>query len=142
MTIEKTINVKEKTTTNVKEKTGTIADPLKKGTMAEGVIIRITDGLASDFMTPNQIEKRQTKIDDPYTEIEIGIPDKGVILKPITFLDYTRINKGLIPANSRMAQIMGICDLKEDGSIPLIVKEINVVRNGNQESFMTWEIAL
>ena len=134
MTTEKTVNVKEKT--------GTIANPLKKGSMAEGVIIRITDGLATDFMTPEQIEKRQAKPDDPYTEIEIGIPDKGIILKPMTFLDYTRINKGIIPANSRMAQIMGICDLKEEGIIPLIVKEINVTRNGNQESFMTWEIAL
>lgn len=133
---------KETTTVNVKEKTGTIADPLKKGMMAEGVIIRITDGIASDFMTSEQIEKRQTPTGAPYTEIEIGIPEKSIILKPITFLDYTRINKGIIPANSKMGRIMGICDLKEDGIIPLIVKEINVIRNGNQESFMAWEIAV
>lgn len=130
------------TTVNVKSKTGKIADALKKGTMAEGRIIRITDGLATDFMSLEQIEKRQAKTADPYTEIEIGIPSLSTILKPITFLDYTRINKGVIPANSKMGQIMGVCELSEDAKVPLLVKEVNVLRNGNQESFMAWEIAL
>jgi hypothetical protein len=127
---------------NVKKKTGKITEGLKKGTVATGVIIRITDGLASDFMTVEQVEKRQTNTNDPYTEIEIGIPDKSIILKPMSFKDYTRINDGGIPLASRMGQIMNICELAEDAEIPLVAREINVMRNGTPEKFVAWEIAV
>lgn len=127
---------------NVKKKTGKIMEGLKKGTVATGVIIRITDGLASDFMTAEQVEKRQTNPNDPYTEIEIGIPDKSIILKPTTFKDYTRINNGGIPLASRMGQIMSICELAENAEIPLITREKVIMRNGTPDSFIAWEIAV
>ena len=129
-------------TVNVKSKTGNLTESLKKGETAIGVIIRITDGLASDFMTLEQVEKRMVNADDPFTEIEIGIPQRGVILKPISFKDYTRLNGGGIPLNSKMGKIMQICELKEDGNIPLIAKEININKNGINDSFVAWNIAL
>jgi hypothetical protein len=126
---------------NITSKTGKITEGLKKGTIATGIIIRITDGLAKDFMTPEQVEKRQTEPDTPYTEIEIGIPDKSTILKPISFKDYTRVNGGGIPANSRMGQIMSVCELTTDAEIPMIAKEIATMRNGMPDRFIVWEIA-
>lgn len=127
---------------NVTSKTGKILEGVKKGSVAEGIIIRITDGIAKDFMSEDQIKKRQVQNDEPFTEIEIGIPDKSVILKPFSFKDYTRIGEGGIPANSTMGKIMGVCDLEEDGKVPLIAREIETIRNGTSQKFVAWEIAI
>ena len=125
---------------DITEKSGEIGKIVHKGTVADGIIIRITDGIASDFMTPEQISGRMAKGEDPYTEIEIGIPDYGVILKPFSFLDYTRIGKGIIPANSRMGKILAVAPLKVDNVVNMIAKEINNVKNGEPQSFITWDI--
>lgn len=120
-------------------KTGEIVEGIKKGEMAQGTIIRITDGVAKEFMSEDQVEKRRVHPDDPFTEMEIGIPDRGVILNPISFKDYTRIGTGGIPLNSRMGQIMGVCDLKVDATLPLIAREVQGRGGG---VFTTWEIAI
>ena len=127
---------------NVTEKTGKVIEALKKGEMAEGIIIRITDGIAADFMTEAQVIGRQVLADDPYTEIEIGIPSKGAILKPISFKDYTRIGEGVISANTTMGRIMSTCELKIDGKVPMIAREVTVSRNGGFDTFVKWEIAV
>ena len=119
---------------NVNKKTGKIVEGLKKGQVGGANIIRITDGVAADFMTPEQIVKRQVQSDEPFTEIELVI--NGTILTK-TMKDYTRIGDGGIPQNSTMGKIMGICELEEDGTVPMISKEIEG-RNGRM---CVWDIA-
>ena len=119
---------------NVKSKTGKIVEGLKKGQVGEATILRITDGIASNFMTQEQIVKRQVLPDEPFTEIELVI--NGTVLTK-TMKDYTRIGDGGIPQNSTMGKIMGICELEEDGKIPMITKEIEG-RNGRM---VVWDIA-
>ena len=124
---------------NVKSKTGKIVEGLKKGQVGEATILRITDGIASDFMTMDQIAKRQVQPDDPFTEIEIVI--NGTVLTK-TMKDYTRIGDGGVPQNSTMGRIMSICEFKEDGTIPMISKEIEFVRDGRQQKMVVWDIAI
>ena len=126
-----------KTTENVKSLSAEITNGLEKGQMAEGTIIRITQGKATDFMNPEQIEKRQVGADEPFVEIEIGIPESGVLITK-NMKDYTRINGGGVPANSTLGKIMAICEIKEDGSVPLMTREVN----GRDGAFVVWEIAI
>ena len=121
-------------TENVTKKTGKIVEGLKKGQVGEANIIRITDGIATDFMTPEQIVQRQVQEDDPFTEVELVI--NGTILTK-TFKDYTRIGDGGIPQASTMGRIMGICELEENGTIPMISKEIE----GHNGRMCVWDIA-
>jgi len=66
---------------------GTVGKALEKGKMAVGEIMRITLGVASDFMTPEQIEKRKVLGTAPFIELEVGIPDTGAIFTK-TFAYY------------------------------------------------------
>ena len=122
---------------NVKELTGEISEGLAKGQMAQGIIIRITQGAATDFMSTEQIESRKVHGDEPFVEIEIGIPETGILITK-NMKDYTRVNGGTIPANSTLGKIMGICEVKEDGTIPMMTKEVN----GRDGKFVVWEIAI
>ena len=123
---------------NVTKKTGKVLEGLKKGQVGEANIVRITDGIALDFMTSEQIVKRQVQADEPFTEIELVI--NGTILTK-TMKDYTRVADGGIPAASTMGRIMGICTLEEDGTIPMITREITVMRNGEMRKMVVWDIA-
>jgi hypothetical protein len=125
------------TTENVEALTGELTNGLEKGQMANGEILRITQGLATDVMTVEQIEKRQVKEDDPFVEIEVGIPELGVLLTK-NMKDYTRINGGGIPAASTLGKIMAICEVKVGGSIPLMTREVD----GRDGKFVVWEIAI
>jgi hypothetical protein len=127
----------KETTQNVKALTGEIADKLEKGQFTEGTIIRITQGTATDFMSLEQIEKRQVQVDEPFVEIEVGIPESGALITQ-NMKDYTRVGVGGIPANSTLGKIMAICEIKENGSIPLMTREVN----GHDGSFVVWEIAI
>ena len=126
------------TTENVKTLTGEITNGLEKGQMAEGVIIRITQGKATDFMNADQIERRQVGADEPFVELEIGIPESGILITK-NMKDYTRVNSGGVPANSTLGKIMAICEVKLDGSIPLMTREVGG-RDG--KPFVVWEIAI
>ena len=126
------------TTENVKSLTGEITNGLVKGQMAEGMIIRITQGNATDFMNAEQIERRQVGADEPFVEIEIGIPESGILITK-NMKDYTRVGAGGIPANSTLGKIMATCEVKEDGSIPLMTREV-AGRDG--KPFVVWEIAI
>jgi hypothetical protein len=128
----------KETTQNVKALSGEITNGLEKGQMAEGTIIRITQGVATDFMSLEQIEKRQVHVDEPFVEIEIGIPESGVLITK-NMKDYTRVGAGGVPANSTLGQIMAICEIKEDGSIPLMTRE---VKGKDGKPFVVWEIAI
>ena len=125
------------TTENVEALSGEITNGIEKGLMAQGEILRITQGLATDVMTVEQIEKRQVKEDDPFVEIEVGIPESGVILTK-NMKDYTRINGGGVPAASTLGKIMAICEVKVGGSIPLMTREVD----GRDGKFVVWEIAI
>lgn len=125
------------TTENVEALSGEITNGIEKGLMAQGEILRITQGLATDVMTVEQIEKRQVRVDDPFVEIEVGIPESGVILTK-NMKDYTRINDGGIPAASTLGKIMAICEVKVGGSIPLMTREVD----GRDGKFVVWEIAI
>ena len=128
----------KETTQNVTSLSAEITNGLEKGQMTEGTIIRITQGKATDFMNPDQIEKRQVGADEPFVEIEIGIPESGILITK-NMKDYTRVNGGGVPANSTLGQIMAICDIKEDGSIPLMTRE---VKGRDGKPFVVWEIAI
>lgn len=125
------------TTENVEALTGELTNGLEKGLMAQGEILRITQGFAPDFMTPEQIEKRQVKEDDPFVEIEVGIQELGVLLTK-NMKDYTRVNGGSIPAASTLGKIMAICEVKVGSSIPLMTREVD----GRDGKFVVWEIAI
>ena len=125
------------TTENVEALSGEITNGIEKGLMAQGEILRITQGLATDVMTVEQIEKRQVRVDDPFVEIEVGIPESGVILTK-NMKDYTRINGGGVPAASTLGKIMAICEVKVGGSIPLMTREVD----GRDGKFVVWEIAI
>ena len=125
------------TTENVEALTGELTNGLDKGLMAQGEILRITQGLATDFMTEEQIVKRQVSVEDPFVEIEVGIPESGVILTK-NMKDYTRINGGGVPAASTLGKIMAICEVKVGGSIPLMTREVD----GRDGKFVVWEIAI
>jgi len=125
------------TTENVEALTGELTNGLEKGLMAQGEILRITQGLATDFMTVEQIEKRQVSAADPFVEIEVGIPELGVILTK-NMKDYTRINGGGIPAASTLGKIIAVCKVKVGGPIPLMTREVD----GRDGKFVVWEIAI
>jgi len=125
------------TTENVEALTGEVTKGLEKGLVAQGGIVRITQGLATDFMTEEQIIKRQVSIDDPFVEIEVGIPESGVLLTK-NMKDYTRVNDGGIPAASTLGKIIAICEVKVGGSIPLMTREVE----GRDGKFVVWEIAI
>jgi len=125
------------TTENVEVLPGEVTNGLEKGLMAQGEILRITQGLATDFMTEEQIIKRQVSINDPFVEIEVGIPESSVLLTN-NMKDYTRVNDGGIPAASTLGKIMAICEVKVGGSIPLMTREVE----GRDGKFVVWEIAI
>ena len=125
------------TTENVEALTGELTNGLEKGQMANGVILRITQGFATDFMTVEQIERRQVKEDDPFVEIEVGIQESDVILTK-NMKDYTRINGGGIPVASTLGKIMVICEVAVGNSIPLMTREVE----GRDGKFVVWEIAI
>ena len=125
------------TTENVEILTGELTNGLEKGLMAQGEILRITQGNATDFMTVEQIEKRQVAIEDLFVEIEVGIPESGAILTK-NMKDYTRINDGGVPATSTLGKIMAICEVKVGGNIPLMTREVD----GRDGKFVVWEIAI
>jgi hypothetical protein len=131
------MSTKTTATQNVTALTGEITNGLEKGQFTEGTIIRITQGVATDFMTLEQIEKRQVQADEPFVEIEVGIPESGVLITK-NMKDYTRVAAGGIPANSTLGKIMAICEVKEDGSVPLMTREVN----GRDGAFVVWEIAI
>ena len=122
-------------TENVHKKTVNITEGLKKGTVATGKIVRVTDGLASDFMTEDQIIRRQVNADDPFTEIEI-IVEGAIVTK--TMKDYSKIGSGGVPVASTMGRIASVCEFAEDADIPMITKEIET-RNGK---LVVWDIAI
>ena len=125
------------TTENVQALTGELTNGLEKGLMAQGEILRITQGTAPDFMTVEQIEKRQVSVDDPFVEMEVGIPESGVLLTK-NMKDYTRVGTGGIPVASTLGKIMAICEVKVGGSIPLMTREVD----GRDGKFVVWEIAI
>jgi hypothetical protein len=128
----------KETTQNVKALTGEITNGLEKGKMAEGTVIRITQGIATDFMTPEQIEKRQVQADEPFVEIEIGVSESGELITK-NMKDYTRVGAGGVPANSTLGKIMAVCDIKEGGIVPMMTRE---VKGRDNDKFVVWEIAI
>jgi len=127
------------TTKNAKSLKGEITEGPQKGQMAEGNIVSITQGLASDYMTPEQIERRQVLSDDPFAEIEIAV--EGTLQK-MNFKDYSMIGAGGIPENSTMGKVMKICDIEEGAIIPMIAQEVTgrPDASGKTSTFVAWNV--
>jgi hypothetical protein len=127
------------TQTNAKSLKGEITEGPQKGQQAEGNIISITQGDASDYMTPEQIERRLVRSDDPFAEIEIAV--EGTLQK-MNFKDYSEIGAGGIPENSTMGKIMAICDIEEEAVIPMIAQETTgrPDKDGKVSKFVVWNI--
>lgn len=124
---------------NVKGITGEITEGLQKGQTAEGTITTISQGVASDYMKPEQVERRQVNPDEPFAEIEIAV--EGT-LPTFNFRDFSRIGAGRIPENSNMGKIMAVCDIEVDATVSMIAKETSgrPDNNGDVSKFVVWNI--
>lgn len=120
---------------NVTSKTVEVGQAIVKGSMAEGQILRVTDGVAEDFMTPEQCASRQCKPDEPYTEIEIVV-EGSIITK--TMKDYTRIGNGVVSPNTAMGRFCSLYDMAKDAAVNMIAREIEG-KNGSK-SYVVWDI--
>lgn len=122
-------------TENINALTATVTPGAHKGDMAVGILNRITQGTAMDFMTPEQVVKRLCSPDDPYVEIEIVV--EGIIITK-SYKDYTRIGEGAVPQNSDLGQLMTTYELATDDetNINMIAREIG--RDG--KSFIVWDV--
>lgn len=128
---------KSETTKNVSKVEVTLGERLKVGQMAEGRILRITEGKATDFMSAENVEKRKALPDDPYLEIEIVC--EGTVLPAITMKDYTKIgDNGIVPPNSTLGKLSTVCDLAEDCVVPMVAQE---VQGRDGKPFVVWNIA-
>ena len=128
---------KTTTTVNVQAITGELTNGLEKGLMEQGEIVAIRQGYAIDFMTAEQIEKRQVQADEPFVELSVEVSD---LEKPLTknMKDYTRIGAGGIPSASTLGKIMAFCEVKVGGPIPMMTREVD----GREGKFVVWEIAI
>jgi len=125
------------TTENVQALTGELTNGLEKGLMAQGEIVQIKQGLATDFMNDEQIERRQVRADEPFVEVSVKVPEVERLITQ-NMKDYTRINGGSVPAASTLGKIMAICEVKVGGFIPLMTREVD----GRDGKFVVWEIAI
>ena len=122
------------TTKNIKTLTGSVTEGIKKGSMAVGQILRITQGTAADFMTEEQYIKRQCTAEEAFVEIEIVVEGATVTR---TMKDYTRVGAGGVPANSNLGKLMAVYELAEDSDINMIAKEFTDREGGK---FCLWDI--
>lgn len=121
-------------TQNLKTLGGEVAPGLEKGKVAEGEIIRITLGEASDFMTPEQVEARKVLAKAEFIEMELIEPETQTIFQK-TFPYYG--NKP--PANSIHGKIVSMYgELAEDSKVNLMTKEVG--RPGNE--FVVWDLVI
>jgi len=110
-------------------------EDLTKGQTAIGKIVKIEQGLATDFHTPEQIEKRQVNADDQFIQLTICEPVSDRLFRT-TF----RYFEGSVHPKSTMGQILSVYGEIEEGSeLNLIAREINP-RDG--EKFCVWDIIL
>ena len=124
---------------NVKGITGKITEGLQKGQTAEGTITTISQGIAADYMNPEQVERRQVNPNEPFAEIEIAV--EGT-LPTFNFKDFSRIGTGGIPENSNMGKIMAVCDINVDAAVPMMAQETTgrPDSNGKVSKFVVWNI--
>lgn len=122
-------------TENVNKKTVEVGAALKKGTTSVGTILRVTDGVASDFMSEAQVIARQCQKDEPYTEIEIAI--EGAFVTK-TMKDYTRVGSGVVSPNTAMGKFCSLYEMAEDAEINMIAREVEGKNGG--KSYVVWDI--
>ena len=121
------------TTQNIPTLGGNVAPTLEKGTMGKGVIIRMTLGSASDFMTEEQIVNRKVTPDMQFIEMEICETESRTI-----FSKSFRYYEGNVPANSVQGKLIATYgELAEDGEINLMTKEVGRADN----PYVIWELA-
>ena len=113
---------------------GDIAPGLKKGTVSTGEIIRMTLGIATDFMTNEQVAARKVRPEMKFVEMEMVEKETGTIFNK-TFRYY----EGSIPENSVQGQLISTYgDLHENDTINLIAKETGRADN----KFVVWDLIL
>lgn len=103
--------------TQVKAIKADIAKAPKKGEIAEGTITEISTGLAEDFMTPEQIDKRMCNPEDPYVEVKISVEGTTVTQ---TYKDYTAIGEGLVSPNTDLGRLLSVTDLETESKLSMI----------------------
>ena len=123
------------TTENIATLGGTVGTSLEKGKMAEGEILRITLGTASDFHTPEQIEARKVLVNAAFIEMEIIEPESRAIFTK-TFSYYG----DNVPPNSIHGKLVSMYSdrLSEGGKVNLITKEVG---HGDNK-FVVWDIVM
>ena len=123
------------TAKNINKKTVEVGQAIEKGTMAVGTVLRVTDGVAKDFMDEAQVIARQCQPDEPYTEIEIVV-EGSVVTK--TMKDYTRVGSGVVSPNTAMGKFCSLYEMAEDAEVNMIAREIDGKNGGSK--YVVWDI--
>lgn len=122
-------------TENVTKKTVEVGQAIEKGTMAVGVVLRVTDGEAKDFMDEAQVIARQCQPDEPYTEIEIVVEGTTVTK---TMKDYTRVGSGVVSPNTAMGKFCSLYEMAEEAEVNMIAREKDGKNGG--KNYVVWDI--
>jgi hypothetical protein len=122
-------------TKNVKAKAVEVGQAIVKGSMAVGIVLRVTDGVAEDFMSEAQYIARQCQPNEPYTEVEIAVEGQFVTK---TMKDYTRVGNGVVSPNTAMGKFCSLYELAEDAEVNMIAREVEGKNGG--KSYVVWDI--
>lgn len=122
-------------TENVNKKTVEVGQAIEKGSMKVGVVLRVTDGVASDFMDEAQVIARQCQPDEPYTELEIVVEGSTVTK---TMKDYTRVGSGVVSPNTAMGKFCSLYEMAEEAEVNMIARE-KEGKNGGK-NYVVWDI--
>ena len=83
---------------------GDIGKLPEPGTVAEGTVESITAGKAIDYMSADNCKDRQTDPETPFINLEIGIPDYGVI-NNVSFRNYSDKPDSVVSPNTTHGKI-------------------------------------
>jgi hypothetical protein len=117
----------------LKGEIGKLAPP---GVVVKGIVESLTAGKAIDYMSADNCRDRQTDPDTPFINIEIGIPEYGVI-NNISFRDYSDGDDGIISPNTKQGKIMATYpDIKKGSEVNMVAAK----KEKGDGSIVVWRI--
>lgn len=120
----------------IKALTGEIGRMAKPGTVVDGIVESMTAGKAIDYMSADNCRDRQTNPETPFINLEIGIPEYGVI-NNVSFRDYATAPDSIISPNTQHGKIMATYPTISKGSE---VKMIAAKKDKGNGSIIVWNI--
>jgi len=117
--------------------TGCVGEAVTEGTIAQGTVIAIESGTASEYMDADQCAKRQTPPETPFIFVQIGIEDHGVVTD-LTFRDYSgEDGKAVISPNTMHGKVLSTYPkIKVDGKVNMIATKREKAGN----TMMIWKL--